>query len=551
MSLRVKTILGIALIEAVLLAILLTLTLNYLRTTNFDGLDQRAVSTSDLFASTVKNAVLSYDLATVESFTQELLHNKDIVYVAVFGEEGQLLSSLGNLPGDYSPSRLEQGSSRVKDGTFDVSSPIEESGIKFGEVWLGFDMSALNKAIDSAKKWSTLIVLGEMALVALFSYVLGAYLTRRLSELKRAADDIAAGSRQVDIHTDSKDELATVSRAFINMVAQIKESEHNAERYRNELEHSNASLETRVQKRTQALTDANRQLTDTNERLKSTQERLVESEKLASIGTMAAGVAHEINNPMGAVSSNLQMCQSYLSTYLAWIERSEALYDSSNDKALQQLQQWKQTHYVDCIEEDFRDSLNEAMVSVDRVRSIVTALQRYATQLNQDKGEREPLLLKQLLKHCLESLAPSEHLTVSLSPSLNNLPTLHVHVDDFRQLFTELLKNAIQSCERMAKPSEGQISISAQMHEHHLIILIADNGVGVDDAHLKRLYDPFFTTLPVGQGMGLGLTFSYSIIRSHEGAIRIQNRNTGGVNVTLAFPLSLTNHVTIATANSA
>lgn len=185
MSLRLKTILGVALIEAVLLAILLTLTLNYLRTTNFDGLNQRAFSTSDLFASTVKSAVLSYDLATVESFTQELLRNEDIVYVAVFGEGGQVLSSVGSVPSDREPSRLEGGSHQVTDGVFDVSSPITEAGIEFGAVWLGFDMSALNDAIDSAKKWSTLIVAGEMTLVALFSYVLGAYLTQRLSELRR------------------------------------------------------------------------------------------------------------------------------------------------------------------------------------------------------------------------------------------------------------------------------------------------------------------------------------------------------------------------------
>ncbi|MHA2938961.1 ATP-binding protein [Vibrio sp. RC27] len=539
MSLRLKTILGVALIEAVLLAILLTLTLNYLRTTNFDGLDQRAFSTSDLFASTVKNAVLSYDLATVESFTQELLHNQDIIYVAVLGEGGQLLSSAGDLPDEFNPVQLERGSSFVDDGIFDVSSLIEESGIEFGAVWLGFDMSALNAAIDSAKKWSTLIVLGEMTLVALFSYVLGAYLTRRLSELRRAADDIAAGSRHVDIRVNGRDELATVSRAFNNMVTQIKESENTAERYRNELEEANATLETRVQKRTQALTNTNRQLIDSNEQLKNTQEKLVESEKLASIGTMAAGVAHEINNPMGAVSSNLQMCQSYLSTYLKWIERSEALRGVSDDQAIQQFDQWKQANYVDCLEEDFRDSLNDAMNSVDRVRAIVTALQHYSTQLHQDKSNREPILLKELVADCLAALAPSDLLSFSLNRSLNTLPPLLVHIEDFRQLFTELLKNAIQACERKATPSEGEISISVRQLEERLIIQVIDNGCGVEDAQLKRLYDPFYTTLPVGQGMGLGLTFAYNIVQNHEGEMRIKNRDTGGLLVALSFPLTL------------
>ncbi|WP_367317507.1 ATP-binding protein (plasmid) [Vibrio coralliilyticus] len=551
MSLRLKTILGVALIEAVLLAILLTLTLNYLRTTNFDGLDQRAFSTSDLFASTVKNAVLSYDLATVESFTQELLRNEDIVYVAVFGEGGQVLSSVGSVPSDHDPSRLEKGSHQVTDGIFDVASPIAEAGIEFGAVWLGFDLSALNAAIDSAKKWSTLIVVGEMTLVALFSYVLGAYLTQRLSELRRAADDIAAGARDVDVRTDGRDELATVSRAFSNMVAQIKVSEDKAERYHNELAEANATLETRVQRRTQALTEANHQLTATNEQLKNTQEKLVESEKLASIGTMAAGVAHEINNPMGAVSSNLQMCQTYLGTYQTWIERSEALRDGSDAQANQDLEQWKQAQYVECLEEDFRDSLNDALVSVDRVRAIVTALQRYATQLHQEKGTREPILLKQLVTHCLETLAPPETLSITVSASLTDLPQWRVHPDDFRQLFTELLRNAIQACERKPNPEEGQISIAAQQDGQRWVIHVVDNGVGIEAADLKRVYDPFFTTLPVGQGMGLGLTFAYNIVRHHDGVMRVQNRDVGGVVVTLAFPLSLSDQAINETADSA
>ncbi|MCV2403473.1 ATP-binding protein [Marinomonas sp. C2222] len=539
MSLRLKTILGVALIEATLLAILLTLTLNYLKATNFDGLDQRAFSTSNLFASTVKNAVLSYDLATIDSFTQELLRNDDITYVAVFGDGGQLLSGAGDLPKDYSIEFTELSSSQVNDGIFDVSSPITESGIEFGSVRLGFDMTALNSAINSAKKWSTLIVIGEMSLVALFSYFLGAYLTRRLSKLRKAADAIATGARSVDIKGDGKDELATVSRAFINMVSQIKASEENAELYRIKLEESNASLESRVIKRTKALTDANHKLTETNQRLKNTQDKLVESEKLASIGTMAAGVAHEINNPMGAVSSNLQMCQTYLDTYQSWVERSEALHNKVMSEETQDLEKWKEEQYVDSLEGDFRDSLSDALASADRVRTIVTALQHYASQLHQEKEEREPILLKQLIAHCIEALTPQEHLNITLHPSLNTLPQLHVHPEEFRQLFTELLKNAFQACDRKLEPSESSISISAKIENQRLLIYIVDNGPGVETKNLKRLYDPFFTTLPVGQGMGLGLTFAYNIVRHHKGVIRIQNRETNGVVVTLAFPLTL------------
>lgn len=538
MSLRLKTILGVALIEAALLALLLTLTLNYLRNTNFDGLDQRAFSTSNLFASTVKNAVLSYDLATVESFTQELLNNQDIVYVAVLGDGGQMLSGSGNLPEAYTASLLEDSSSNVVDGIFDVSSPISESGIAFGSVWIGFDMTTLNTAIQSAKKWSLFIVLGEMALVALFSYMLGAYLTLRLSELKRAADAIAAGERDIEVNAHGSDELATVSRAFNNMLTQIKDSEGRAQRYQDELQHTNAVLETRVMKRTQALTDANHQLIEANQQLKNTQDKLVESEKLASIGTIAAGVSHEINNPLGAIRSNIQLCQNYLSTYQDWIERSEALREGAGHDDTLRFNQWKQEQFVDCLQDDFRDSLQDALQSVDRVRNIVAALQHCALKIHQEKGEREPVELKRLLSQCLATLNPPNYLVIELTPSLGALDMLYVNSEDFQHLFTELLKNAIQACQRKPNPSEGCIRISAKTDQQQLIIDIIDNGIGIEESHLKRLYDPFFTSSPVGDGMGLGLTFAYHIVRNYEGTTRIRNREAGGIEITLTFPLT-------------
>ncbi len=112
--------------------------------------------------------MLSYDLATVESFSQELVSHDSIDYVAVFSDGGQLLSGVGELPDDFNPSRLEQKSSEVNDGIFDVSSPIEEAGINFSSVWLGYDMSELNTAINDAKKWSTFIVVGEMTWLRCF-----------------------------------------------------------------------------------------------------------------------------------------------------------------------------------------------------------------------------------------------------------------------------------------------------------------------------------------------------------------------------------------------
>ena len=152
MSLRLKTIFGIALIEAVLLALLVTLTLDYLKTTNYDGLTKRAETTASLFASTVKDAVLSWDLASLESFTQELMTNPDLLYVRVLGKDGKPLAALGDekLLNHYS--KPEMSAELVTDGIFDVAHPIKEAGIVYGDVQIGLDMTSLNKKIEEAKK---------------------------------------------------------------------------------------------------------------------------------------------------------------------------------------------------------------------------------------------------------------------------------------------------------------------------------------------------------------------------------------------------------------
>ena len=536
MSLRLKTILGVALIEAVLLAILLSLTLNYLQTTNYEGMDQRASSTARLFASTVKNAVLSYDLATVESFTQELLNNKDIVYVAVFGEGEQLLSFVGNVPDKYSKQILETSSQAVRDATFDVSAPINESGLNFGSVWIGFDMQRLNQQISAAKNWSMLIVLGEMVLVALFSYGLGAYLTGRLSELKRAANTIASGDRDIELNVKGKDELATVSVAFKDMVDQLRHSEALTQNYQNQLEEANQSLEAKVEKRTKDLLVANKKLTDTNQELKLTQDKLIESEKMASIGTMAAGVAHEINNPMGSLSSNLQLSLSYLSQYNKWNEKAFSALDSHlPERVKSELLAWHENNHIGHLAEDFQDSVIDAQKSAERVKNIVSALQQYSSHNYAEKEKLTGVEIDKALQSAYERVELPKNVNVDIQSSIRNMSLILGIPTDIEHLFYELLKNAVQSCVLIATDTVKKVSVVAKEKDGRLAMQVLDEGTGIAPQMVKRIFDPFYTTLPVGEGMGLGLTYAYDIMKHHGGRITVANREEGGVVVSLVF----------------
>lgn len=559
-SLRLKTILGVAAIEAVLLAILLTLTLNYLKTTNFEGLDQRARSTASLFSSTIKNAVLSYDLATVDSFTLDLLSNKDILYVAVLGEGDVMLASQGDLPTDMTDEGLEVSSQYVQDGTFDVKANIEEAGINFGSVWIGFDMSRLNQQIEQAKRWSTFIVIGEMALVALFSYVLGAYLTRRLSILRRAADKIAQGERDVELAIKGSDELTSVYSAFVNMVNQLKRSEQKAQDYLHQLELANESLESKVEQRTIELLTSNKKLVAINEKLKSTQEKLVESEKLASIGTMAAGVAHEINNPMGAVSSNLQMFQSYLNTYQKWIELYQQHLGALDSESRKPLDLWQKQNHTEFLTEDADDCIKETERCIQRIKEIVNALQHYSATSIKQRSDFTAVELFDVISKAINQCGTPNTIKMTVAPSLAKQRAIKGVYSEILTLFTELIKNATQACNQQTinnrqdaeLENTHSIEISATAASNFVMVQIIDSGCGLAEGAEKRIFDPFYTTLAVGEGMGLGLTYCYDIVRHHQGKIEVKNRTSGnrGVVVSVALPLIASSTVASNTMGS-
>lgn len=540
MSFRLKTILGIACIEAILLAILLSLTLNYLETTNYKGMEQRASSTAALFATSVKNAVLSYDLATIHAFTRELKANPDIVYVAVLGENQQPLSIQGQAPDKLDQTLLDFQTHPEDTQIYHIKQDIQASGIIFGQVWIGFDLSVLHQQITDAKNWSTLIIIGEMSLVALFSYIFGAYLTRRLSELKFAADQIASGHRDIDLPTQGQDELATVSHAFQNMVEKLKLSEGKMYQYQQELLSANESLEYKVSVRTEDLLRSNQELRETNATLKSTQAKLVETEKMASIGTMAAGVAHEINNPISAVKSNLQTCFDYLETYQEWIDQTESLLKQQGELP-KELQKWKQAQFVRLLHDDFYQSLEDAETCVNRVAKIVNALQHYS-QHNEDTPQHFAAVdLFVVLDKALNQVSLPINVQVTLEPSIAKQPAVWGVIDELKMLFEQIIKNAVQACARHSLPESNQqthsVTISAQGQDKHVDIMIKDTGPGIPEQESNRVYDPFFTTLPVGEGMGLGLTYAYDIVRLHQGDIEIQSTRHG-TNVRISLPLA-------------
>lgn len=244
MSFRLKTILGIALIESVLLAILVLSSLSFLHDSNEKQLIAHATQTSALFASATKDAVLATDLARLESFVSEILGHAEVRYVRIRNANDQILAE-GGTPELLAQVRLpDHQLATADDGLFDVHASIVESGIPFGRVEMGIETQAIYSVFSEAKKWATSIAMTEVALVALFSFVLGTYLTRGLSRLREASRIIEEKGPGHQLEVTGNDEISDLGRAFNTMSASLRKSEQIL---RESLDNSDQML-TQVQK---------------------------------------------------------------------------------------------------------------------------------------------------------------------------------------------------------------------------------------------------------------------------------------------------------------
>ena len=213
MSFRLKTILGVALIEAVLLMILVFSSLNFLSQSNQQEIDKRAKSTVKMFASTVKGAVLSTDMASLHAFVDELLTHPGIEYVRIKDQRGTLVQG-GKLDKHDDKTVADSSVADVDDAVYDISAPIIEGNYTFGFVELGLSINELNVLLSKAKNRFFLIAGLEMLFVGFFSFLLGRYLTRTLDQLRDASAAIIEGGPGIEIPVSGNDELAITGRAF-------------------------------------------------------------------------------------------------------------------------------------------------------------------------------------------------------------------------------------------------------------------------------------------------------------------------------------------------
>jgi len=531
-SIRLKTMLGTAAIEAALLSTLILVAINFMMDSANEALNKRASTTASLFASATKDAVLSFDLASLDTFSAELITNPDIVYVHVLGSSGELLSSAGQRQ-TIAPFEKDKDVNTINDGVFDATAHIIEGEEVFGVVQIGIDIGTINTAMNKVKRWTISIALFEMLLVAVFSYILGIYLTKNLYKLKQNASDITLNIKQNKYDYSvkpilSRDELEELSLAFEKLSDTLIIEHQRRTNYEQKLLELNAQLEQKVEQRTQKINQKNIELTKTNQELADTQQQLVQSEKMASVGQLAAGVAHEINNPIGFVTSNLGILEEYMEDYRKACNLVQGVINADGVITHDITEHFKQAEF-NYLNEDTESLLSESVSGLKRVTEIVKNLKQFS---HADSLETQPCDINECIKTAINMANNDLKYHCKINTTFAELPAIEANMGKLIQVFTNLLINSGQ-----AITNDGVIYVFTKMNKNNINIEFVDNGNGIPADKLDKIFDPFFTTKPVGEGTGLGLSICYDIIQEHEGEITVKSAEGKGTKFAITLPL--------------
>lgn len=267
------------------------------------------------------------------------------------------------------------------------------------------------------------------------------------------------------------------------------------------------------------------------EDLKSAQGQLVQQEKMASIGLLAAGVAHEINNPMGFISSNLESMGKYFERLKEFITaQSQALDDIAPPHLADKMAETRKKLKIDHILYDSYNLLFESKEGAERVRAIVQGLTTFS-------GVNEAEYKHADINKCLEStisIAWNEiKYKATLDREYSELPLLQCFPQQLNQVFLNILINAAHAIE-----NGGSIAVKTWLDCGDICVGISDTGCGIPKEIQNRIFDPFFTTKEVGKGTGLGLSISYDIIKKHGGTISVDSKIDVGTTFTIRLPLN-------------
>lgn len=324
------------------------------------------------------------------------------------------------------------------------------------------------------------IAIASFIMIVIFSYILISRITKPIENLARLSENISKGDFSQRAEIEKDDELGRLAKAFNQMIESISQSHKMLEEY-------NLTLQKKVQERT--------------EELMKIKEQMIQSEKLASIGRLSAGVAHEINNPLGAILSYAHLIKEELST------KSD--------------------------QNQIRLFVDNIIAETNRTKNIIRSLLEFSRQ---HKTDYEWVDINQLIDDTINfiNLQKKPDNVEIIKEFGSDIPIVKIDVERIREAIINIIINALDAINE-----KGRITIktSVDHKKQRINISISDTGTGIPPEIMGHIFEPFFTTKPVGKGTGLGLSVTYGIIKQHNGDISVDSKLGEGTTFTISLPL--------------
>ncbi len=407
----------------------------------------------------------------------------------------------------------------------------EQSRDEIGEVF-GTAQATTSRRIRSLRTWFMVSVVGVCAVLMLaVAATLSLRFKRPVNRIIEDIEVVSTGDLDHQIRHESDDELGELAGAFNEMTLQLK-------RTRDQLRQYSRTLELRVAERTAELAQRNQELADLYEeaeqsymQLKATQAQLVQHERMATLGQLVAGIAHEINNPVNFLINSvrpLRQVTAKIENVLRLYESAETLDTDEMADRIRKIRLYKKQMAFDAVLDDVNSALELIANGAERTSQIVENLRIFSRS---EPTVYKPVDLRRGLDITLSLLAHQLRNRITVHKEYRKVPNVECNPSQINQVFMNLLGNAAQAIE-----GEGDIWLQVKPAGKYVRVRIRDNGCGIAEEHLYRIFEPFFTTKSEAHGTGLGLSITHNIIQDHGGTIEVRSEPGKGTEFTVSLP---------------
>ena len=304
------------------------------------------------------------------------------------------------------------------------------------------------------------------------------------------------------------------------------------------IKEQNIVLEKRVKERTEELQNTNSTLNITLSNLKNTQSQLVDAEKMAALGQLTAGIAHEINNPINFVTSNIKPLELDINDLREIIQKYEQLdFDKEIRPQIEEIESFKQQIDLAFVNNEISSLLSGISEGAKRTAEIIRSLRNFSRL---DESDMKPIDLNEGLDSTIVLVRSNIPSNITVIKDFGNLPKVECQPGKINQVFMNLISNAIQAIKSKEVQAEEEfLTIKSWYIDQQVKISIKDSGIGMSDEVKHRIFEPFFTTKEVGEGTGLGLSIVFSIIENHKGNIEVISKPNEGTEFIITLNTNL------------